>query len=214
MNDQPKVEITQGYLDELTGRIKDLTEFRNSVHDQLEGFGHNGEKLVDIVTRLKHRAELVDELVTVITTVDTLEKYVAEECQRQESEPISVYWMLQAWRTAMRDKAEGKPLSPGLVVKWASMIEPVLNANGIRSVPIIIGDKKCPPAEECMRLMDALFDPETLKRLNPATVYFEFELIHPFCDGNGRTGKVIYNYLHNSLDEPTMPPNFFGCSNA
>lgn len=40
--------------------------------------------------------------------------------------------------------------------------------------------------------------------------YFEYEQIHPFSDGNGRTGKILYNYLLDSMDDPVLPPNFFG----
>jgi hypothetical protein len=43
--------------------------------------------------------------------------------------------------------------------------------------------------------------------------YFEYEEIHPFRDGNGRTGKILFNYLKGTLDNPQMPPNFWGISN-
>jgi hypothetical protein len=43
--------------------------------------------------------------------------------------------------------------------------------------------------------------------------YFEYENIHPFVDGNGRSGKILYNYLLGRLDDPVMPPNFWGSSN-
>jgi Fic family protein len=45
--------------------------------------------------------------------------------------------------------------------------------------------------------------------IEPATTYRRFEEIHPFVDGNGRCGKILYNYLHNSLDAPTWPPNYW-----
>lgn len=43
--------------------------------------------------------------------------------------------------------------------------------------------------------------------------YYDYENIHPFVDGNGRSGKILYNYLKNTLDSPEMPSNYWGASN-
>ena len=50
--------------------------------------------------------------------------------------------------------------------------------------------------------------------MTPEEAYKEFQIIHPFEDGNGRVGKIIYNKLKNSLDNPTFPPIFFPDSPA
>jgi Fic/DOC family len=47
--------------------------------------------------------------------------------------------------------------------------------------------------------------------LDPLEVYREFELIHPFVDGNGRTGKVLLNWRAETLSTPFFPPaDFWG----
>ena len=43
-----------------------------------------------------------------------------------------------------------------------------------------------------------------------AMAYFAFEHVHPFPDGNGRSGKVIYNWARGTLDRPEFPPAFWG----
>jgi fido (protein-threonine AMPylation protein) len=51
------------------------------------------------------------------------------------------------------------------------------------------------------------------KAIDADAAYREFQTIHPFRDGNGRTGKILYNYLRGTLADPVMPPNFFNCAN-
>lgn len=43
--------------------------------------------------------------------------------------------------------------------------------------------------------------------------YLAFEAIHPFGDGNGRTGKVLHNWLLGTLDDPVLVADYFGGGN-
>jgi len=43
--------------------------------------------------------------------------------------------------------------------------------------------------------------------------YLAYEAIHPFADGNGRTGKILHNWLLRTLDQPELVADYFGGGN-
>lgn len=43
--------------------------------------------------------------------------------------------------------------------------------------------------------------------------YLAYEWVHPFIDGNGRTGKILHNWLNGTLDDPVLVPDYFGAGN-
>lgn len=43
--------------------------------------------------------------------------------------------------------------------------------------------------------------------------YLAFEAVHPFGDGNGRSGKVLNNWLLGTLNEPVLVADYFGGGN-
>jgi hypothetical protein len=167
-------------------------------------------------------------------------KYCVEECQRQHSGFESIPWMINAWDFA-EVQATGKEANRVvrrvdliLIEDLGRFVEPIKNHDGFRRIPIFVGNRfemheKAPwerVPELLKRLVEAYYTgaftevgEEHYWRMHPEArsaedeFYYEYENIHPFVDGNGRTGKIIYNYLLGRLDDPVMPPNFWGSAN-
>lgn len=157
-------------------------------------------------------------------------KYIAEEVERQGDGPIHVAYMCEAWEWVMDElnKRISKDayyveavdcvinfLAPETIMKIGSMVEPNNNKpDSFRHINVRVGENVKMHHSLVPRAMENLFSHDALTHMTPEEVYFEFEdKIHPFRDGNGRTGKVIYNCLKGTMDKPIMPPNFWNTLN-
>ncbi len=130
--------------------------------------------------------------------------YCAEEVRRQQDTPWHVWRMLDAWEFA--EKHRHAPLDH-IIVRTVARLVDEENERGYRDGPVWIGGNE--KTHWGIRAdMTALIEVQTT--MKPADWYLAFETIHPFFDGNGRTGKVLYNWLRGSLDDPVWPPDFFG----
>jgi len=156
-------------------------------------------------------------------------RYCAEECKRQGSGEVSVYNMCNAW-DYMQNVHDQNPtyLDLDLIAHIGMLVEPVKNRDGFRTIPIYVGNRfemvekapfgRIPTLLEM--LINSYYEGEPITEMmhplakTPAQqFYYDYENIHPFRDGNGRSGKIIYNYLCGTLNHPIMPPNFWGSSN-
>jgi len=133
--------------------------------------------------------------------------FCAAECQRQRSGEMSVYNMCAALDMLMIGD-DGRWFNHHGIQTLGLMIEPHKNAGGYRKTPVMIDDQTI-SADNIQRQMDnwlSMLD----GNVEPADMYQEFESIHPFIDGNGRVGALLYNYLRDSLDDPVAPPEISG----
>lgn len=119
-----------------------------------------------------------------------------------------VVWMVNAWREAVSRK-EIRP-SQQAIVTIACTIEPV-RVHGYRNCNVRVGSHVCPPHREVEGLVNGLW--ARMDELTPDEFYVEFEKIHPFVDGNGRTGKILHNWLLGTLHDPVLIKDYFGGGN-
>jgi hypothetical protein len=151
-----------------------------------------------------------------------------------------IRFMTRAWQYA-QETAESRLPTVDDVLQLGAMIEP--SYNSVRGVPefrhenVYIGDRLgvYPPfIRDTMRvLMDRasavvpgpawrgyvnrfVIEAFTGQAEEIETVdqfYVAFEWIHPFRDGNGRTGKILHNWLSGTLDDPVLVSDYFGGGN-
>ena len=137
--------------------------------------------------------------------------FAAQECAWQQSGELSVAWMVDAWRHAHRFRRQ--PIRLRDVLALGRAVEPHKNHGGLRRVGVRVGwDVK----------MDSSLVPSALERLiehqpeigcsdEVAAGWFrQYEEIHPFVDGNGRTGSLLHLWLLGRLDDPIHAPNLWG----
>jgi len=159
---------------------------------------------------------------------------------RWEDGGIRVEWMIDAWCDADL-RSEGGPPNVRDILDLGHIIEPEYNDRSrFRQVEVSIAGNMGAPALLVPALVGALVvrtvPPErgrygphandyrkswSLDRFvellnNVETVddwYLAFEAVHPFCDGNGRTGKILYNWLLGTLKYPVLVDDYFGGGN-
>lgn len=195
-------------LNEATRSLAELKGFANSIPNQ--------HILINAITI--NEAKDSSEIENIVTTHDSIYKVLAESGFKDESAKEVVDYRSAIWRGYEIIKEKGF-ISTNVLVELQGMIEH--NKAGVRKNPgtKLINSKTgeiiyTPPQGE-REIRDLLKNLEDYINKNDdvdplikmALIHYQFESIHPFYDGNGRTGRilnVLYLVLNNLLDSPIL----------
>lgn len=157
------------------------------------------------------------EVENIITTKDELYKAVSETAKKVDAATKEVMFYREALYAGFNQVKKYDFISINHIVNIQKVL--VQNEAGIRTAPgtKLVNDRTnevvyVPPQSK--EEIDALLknfteylndDDDSLAKL--AVLHYQFESIHPFYDGNGRTGRIInilYLILKHHLDVPIL----------
>jgi len=202
-------KILQG-LNDASRALAELKGFANSIPNQ--------HILINAI--IINEAKDSSAIENIVTTHDSIYKVLTECGFKDENAKEVVDYRNAIWRGYEIINEKGF-INTNVLVELQSMIEH--NKAGIRKTPATnLKNSKTgeiiyvPPQEEkdIMNLFKNLEDyinnndnDDVDPLVKMALIHYQFESIHPFYDGNGRTGRilnVLYLVLNNLLDSPIL----------
>ena len=208
----PDIELeTKAVLKQLTKAHRALSE--------LKGYANmipNKNILINAV--LINEAKDSSEIENIITTHDELFKAITVENYKSPAAKEVVNYRAALWHgyTLVSEK---EMITSNMLIEIQQLI--ILNRAGIRKQACTVLKNEgtgeivyTPPVgeQEILKLLANLetyinSDDETDPLMKLAVIHYQFEAIHPFYDGNGRTGRILnilYLVLKGLLDSPIL----------
>lgn len=187
---------------------------------ELKGYANtipNMHILINAITI--NEAKDSSEIENIVTTHDSIFKVLTESGYQEENAKEIVNYRNAIWEGFKLVKKYGY-INTNIIVKIQSYIEH--NNAGIRKLSgttlknSITGETIYTPPQSEKEIRDYLknledFMNDNSDNLDPliklCLIHYQFESIHPFYDGNGRTGRilnVLYLVLNKLLDSPIL----------
>lgn len=144
---------------------------------------------------------------------DNVREWCRNECIRQHATTDGDFRnMERSWHYAFGLFRSGvPPLIVSEIRIMAEMVDPIANPRGrFRTGPAVFmnGGRACHAhliESHLTWLVECLKDGMT-----PNEFYQDLMWIHPFKDGNGRVGALVYNILNGTILNPVVPPEYGG----
>ena len=147
--------------------------------------------------------------------VDRMEiiRFCARECELQVSGELSVWHMLEAYEYAMGVVTHhGSLPTQDCILTLGSLVEPRENHNGFRNCGIWVGFEQKADWHDIPGLLYDLLEVVRTNTGTPGDWFKLYEDCHPFRDGNGRSGAILFNWWSGTLHKPSWPPDFWNDS--
>lgn len=142
--------------------------------------------------------------------MERIASVAANECVRQQVGIPELTNLLKAYDYAL-SRQDHFPVEYEIIMLGMT-IEPVQNVHGYRTTPVSFSDTSTAvdwrDIDGAMIRLVQNADPDVEWMVN--AIVKAFLDIHPFCDGNGRTAWILYNWYRKTLANPDPLPNYYG----
>ena len=203
-----------------TNKILEQLTLSSRALAELKGYANtipNMHILINAVTI--NEAKDSSAIENIVTTHDDIYKVLTESGFKEENAKEVVYYRNAIWAGYEQIKKDGF-INTNTIVKIQGIIEH--NNAGIRKLPgtelknSLTGETIYTPPQNEEEIRDYLRNLEKFINNNEdgidplikvCLIHYQFESIHPFYDGNGRTGRILnilYLVLNKLIDSPIL----------